>query len=97
MRFDKFTIKSQELIQNAQDLAGRHNNQQIEPEHLTGAMLDDKEGIGAAVVKKLGASLDGVVREIAGAIDKAPKVSHTGETYLSPRSKAVLDVALQRR
>ena len=34
MRFDKFTIKSQELIQNAQSLASEHNHQQIEPEHL---------------------------------------------------------------
>ncbi|MCP4694680.1 MAG: AAA family ATPase, partial [Desulfobacterales bacterium] len=93
MRFDKFTIKSQELIQNAQNLAGQHNNQQIEPEHLMAAMLDDTEGIGGAVVKKLGASLDGVVREMADAIDKLPKVSHAGDTYLSPRAKAVLDAA----
>ena len=34
MRFDKFTIKSQELIQEAQNLASRYGNQQIEPEHL---------------------------------------------------------------
>jgi len=33
MRFDKLTIKSQELIQNAQAMASQHNNQQIEPEH----------------------------------------------------------------
>ena len=44
MRFDKFTIKSQELIQNAQSLASRHGNQQIEPEHLMHCMLDEKEG-----------------------------------------------------
>ncbi|MBW2707053.1 MAG: hypothetical protein JRD84_12190, partial [Deltaproteobacteria bacterium] len=34
MRFDKFTIKSQELIQVAQSLASRYGHQQIEPEHL---------------------------------------------------------------
>ena len=39
MRFDKFTIKSQELIQNAQALASQNHNQQIEPEHLLAAML----------------------------------------------------------
>ena len=38
MRLDKFTIKSQELIQNAQALASRHQNQQLEPEHLLGAI-----------------------------------------------------------
>ncbi len=93
MRFDKFTIKSQELIQNAQTLAGRHGNQQIEPMHLMAAMLDDREGIGGAVVKKLGVSLDAVAREIAGAIEKLPKVSHTGDTYMSPGTKAVLDAS----
>ena len=45
MRFDKFTIKSQELIQNAQSLASSHNNQQIEPEHLMATMLSEPEGI----------------------------------------------------
>lgn len=45
MRFDKFTIKSQELIQNAHALASQHNNQQIEPEHLMSAMLAEEEGI----------------------------------------------------
>ena len=38
MRFDKFTIKSQELIQNAQELASQRHNQQIEPEHLLAAV-----------------------------------------------------------
>ena len=44
MRFDRFTIKSQELIQNAQALASGKNNQQIETEHLLAAMLEEKEG-----------------------------------------------------
>lgn len=45
MRFDKFTIKSQELIKNSQALAAQYNNQQIEPEHLLAAMLAEKEGV----------------------------------------------------
>jgi ATP-dependent Clp protease ATP-binding subunit ClpB len=43
MRFDRFTLKSQELIQNANTLASTHGNQQIEPEHLLAAMLEEKE------------------------------------------------------
>ena len=43
MRFDKFTIKSQELMHNAQSLAGQHHNQHIEPEHLLAAMLHEEE------------------------------------------------------
>jgi ATP-dependent Clp protease ATP-binding subunit ClpB len=51
MRFDKFTIKSQVLIQNSQNLAARHNNPQIEPEHLLGAMLTEAEGIVNSMLK----------------------------------------------
>ncbi|MDM8524073.1 ATP-dependent chaperone ClpB [Desulfococcaceae bacterium HSG8] len=93
MRFDKFTIKSQELLQNAQELASQRNNQQIEPEHLLGAMLSEKEGIAGAMLRKLGVSPGGVVRDVAMAVDKLPKVSGGLDTYLSARSKGVLDAA----
>ncbi|MFP4585647.1 MAG: Clp protease N-terminal domain-containing protein, partial [Desulfococcaceae bacterium] len=94
MRFDKFTIKSQELLQNAQSLASEHSNQQIEPEHLLGAMLAETEGIGRSMLRKLGVSPNAIVQEIAMAIDKLPKVSGaTGDAYLSRRGKAVLDAA----
>ncbi|MDM8552961.1 ATP-dependent chaperone ClpB [Desulfobacterales bacterium HSG2] len=93
MRFDKFTIKSQELIQNAQALAPQHQNQQIEPEHLLMVMLNEPEGIAGAMLHKLGVSPKGVIPEIALAIDKLPKVSGAGEVYISRRSKSVLDAA----
>jgi len=94
MRFDKFTIKSQELLQHAQSLASEHSNQQIEPEHLLGAMLAETEGIARSMLRKLGVSPNAVVQEIAMAIDKLPKVTGaTGDVYLSRRGKAVLDAA----
>ncbi len=95
MRFDKFTIKSQELIQNAQSLASQHNHQQIEPEHLLAAMLNEPEGIAGAMLRKLGASPAGIVRDATAALEKMPRVSSgaTAEVYISPRSKAVLEKA----
>jgi len=93
MRFDKFTIKSQELIQNAQSMASNNNNQQIEPEHLLSAMLNEREGIARSMLRKLGVSPEGVAQEIAMAIDKLPKVSGAGDVYISQRTKSVLDVA----
>lgn len=93
MRFDKFTIKSQELIQNAQSLAAQHNNQQIEPEHLLSAMLSEPEGIARTMFRKVGVSPEAVAHDIATAIDKLPKVSGTGEVYLSPRTKSVFEAA----
>ncbi len=93
MRFDKFTIKSQELIQNAQATASNLNNQQIEPEHLLGAMLHEKDGIARSMLRKLGVSPEGVYREAAQAIDRLPKVSGVADTYFSPRTKKIFDAA----
>ena len=92
MRFDRFTIKSQELIQNAQALASTHGNQQIEPVHLLASMLDEKEGVARSVFKRLGATGDSIATAAAKAIDRLPKVSG-GDVYLSSAAKAVLEAA----
>jgi ATP-dependent Clp protease ATP-binding subunit ClpB len=95
MRFDKFTIKSQELIQSAQALASQHNNQQIEPEHLLTAMLDESAGIAVAMLRKLGASPDQIAQEAKTAVDRLPKISGSAaaDVYISPRTKTVLEQA----
>ena len=71
MRFDKFTIKSQELIQNAQSSAAQHNHQQIEPEHLLAAMLNEPQGIASAMLRKLGVSPDDIAQELSKEIGRA--------------------------
>jgi ATP-dependent Clp protease ATP-binding subunit ClpB len=95
MRFDKFTIKSQELIQGAQALASQLGHQQIEPEHLLKVMLEPGEGIARSVLQKLGASPEGVLQEVSKALEKKPKLSGAGagEAYFSPTTKKVLDGA----
>jgi len=95
MRFDKFTIKSQELIQGAQALAGQLRHQQIEPEHLLKTMLEQREGIARSILQKLGASPEGVLQELSQALDKKPQLSGAGagEVYISPATKRVLDGA----
>ena len=98
MRFDKFTIKSQELIQNAQALAAQHHNQQIEPEHLLAAMLAENSGIAGAMLRKLGVPPEEIAQEVNAAVSKLPGVSGAGtdEVYISPRSKAVLEAAFSQ-
>jgi len=93
MRFDKFTIKSQELIQNAHNLASQHQHQQIEPEHFLLAMLNEPEGMARTMLRKLGVSPGGVAQELTVAIEKYPKVSGAAEVYISSRAKSVLDAA----
>jgi len=54
MRLDKFTLRGQEAIQSAIELAERNQNQQVEPEHLLSAMLDQPEGIVRPLLGKIG-------------------------------------------
>ncbi|MBW2179009.1 MAG: ATP-dependent chaperone ClpB [Deltaproteobacteria bacterium] len=93
MRFDKFTIKSQELIQASQSLASQQSHQQIEPEHLLSAMLSEQDGIAAAILNKLGVSPGIIGQELTGALNAIPKVSGGGDVYLSTRTKNILDKA----
>jgi ATP-dependent Clp protease ATP-binding subunit ClpB len=95
MRFDKFTIRSQELIQGAQALAGQLGHQQIDPEHLLEVMLEQPEGIARSILQKLGASPEGVLHEVTDVLQEKPRVSGAGmgEAYISPTTKKVLDGA----
>jgi ATP-dependent Clp protease ATP-binding subunit ClpB len=93
MRFDKFTIKSQELIQNAQTLAAGQQHQQIEPEHLLAAMLAEKESLTRAMLRKLGVSPEAINQQTLLALNRLPKVSGAAEVYLSQRTKTILERA----
>ncbi|MFO7497123.1 MAG: Clp protease N-terminal domain-containing protein, partial [Desulfobacterales bacterium] len=93
MRFDKFTVKSQQLIQDAQALASRNQNQQIEPEHLLAAMLAEKDGVARAILQKLGVSADAVARDATSVVEKLPKVSGGGDRYISQRTNSLLEAA----
>ena len=95
MRLDRFTIKSQEVVQKAQALAAERGNQQIEPEHLLAVMLGDREGIAVSMLRQLGASPERIAAETLRAIERLPRVGGAGmgEPYLSNRGKALLEAA----
>jgi len=97
MRFDKFTLKAQEAIQNSQEIASRKGHQQIEPEHLLYALLEQREGIIPPLLGKIGVKEDAILHEVNEALDQLPSVSGAGygSAYISPRSKGVLDQSLR--
>ena len=96
MRFDKFTIKSQELIENSNTLAVNNANQQIEPEHMLRAMLDDDTGITVSIFRKLGVSTDQLKNDVLALIDKLPRVSGGDKkAYISSVSNQILDKAFK--
>jgi ATP-dependent Clp protease ATP-binding subunit ClpB len=95
MRFDKFTLKSQELIRKAQELTSTLGNQQIETGHFLAVMLEEPEGITRSILRKLDASPDTIANEVRTVLDKTPKISGAGaqEAYLSQQAKGMLDKA----
>lgn len=95
MRFDKFTIKSQELIQEAHSRAARYKHQQIEPVHLLESMMDDPQGIVASVLKKIGVDGKTMIGDVKAALDRLPRVEGTGssDVHLSKKTAQLLDAA----
>ena len=95
MRFDKFTLKVQEALQDAQGLAGQFGHQALDLEHLLVSFLKQPEGIVSAILKKLGADPRQIEGEVRGALEKLPKVQGvSGQSYMTPRLNRALDAAL---
>ncbi|GAB4485123.1 MAG: ATP-dependent chaperone ClpB [Thermodesulfovibrionales bacterium] len=95
---DKFTMKSQEAIQESQRLAERKGHQQIDVEHLCRVLLDDEEGVAAQMLKRIGVNTGLLKNDIETAIDRLPKVvgpTPVGQIYISPRLKQALEQARQ--
>ena len=92
MRLDRFTLRGQEAIQAAIEAAERNQNQQVEPEHVLVAMLDQPEGVVRPVLGKLGANLPVVLNDVQAAIGRFPKVQG-GQQYFSPRLSQIFTAA----
>lgn len=92
-RFDRLTLKSQEAVQAAQDAASKRRNQQIEPEHLLLALLNQEDGVVLPVLKKLGADPNLVKKDIESALERLPKIEGLVQNYLSPRLAKVFEKA----
>jgi ATP-dependent Clp protease ATP-binding subunit ClpB len=92
MRLEKFTLRGQEAIQSAIEVAERNQNQQVEPEHVLFAMLEQPEGIVRPVLGKLGANVQVVLNDVQAAIGRFPHVQG-GQQYISPRLNQVFTAA----
>lgn len=98
MRMDKLTIKSQEAIQEAQRFAERKGNQEIQPEHLLWAILEDSEGIATQMLKRLGIDAGMLQKDLDGEVEKFPKVlgaTPVGQIYISQRLKEAIENAFK--
>lgn len=97
INFNKFTIKAQEAMQEAAEIAANYSNQQIEPQHLLAALIQNDESIAVSLIKKIGPNIDTIRIKVSGLIEKLPKVSNTTSSnqFLSNVLQKDLDDAVK--
>ena len=97
MDFEKYTERSRGFIQAAQTLALRQGHQQLTPEHLLKALLDDQEGLAANLIRAAGGDAKRALSGVDGALKKLPTVEGggAGQIYLTREMSRVLESAEQ--
>ena len=95
MNLNNLTIKSQEAIQRAQQLAMEHGNQQVEPGHLLKGVMEVDDNVTPFVIKKLGVNYDVLKSTTESIVKSYPKVSGGGSSgqYISRETNAVIQKA----
>ena len=94
MNMEKFTERSRGFIQAAQTIAMREGHQQVVPEHLLKALMDDDQGLASNLIQRAGGEAKRVTEAVDGAVGKLPKVSGgAGQVYVDQSLVRVLDEA----
>ena len=98
MRLDKLTLKAQEALQEAKNIADKYNHQQIDVEHLLLALVEQSEGIVVPILQKIGVDIDQLKLRLAAHLNSLPQVYGGGgieQIYLTPRLNKTLENAWQ--
>ena len=93
IRWDKFTLKSQEAVQAATQLAGENGNPEVLPLHLLASLVEDKDGIIVPVLEKVGVPTAQLRAKTQEALSKLPKVSGSAA---QPNPAAALNKVFER-
>lgn len=94
MDFNKFTIKSQEAIQKAQDIASSQGNQAIESIHILKGITEVDDNVLPFFAKQQNINQENMIRTIESIIVSLPKVSGAGQQYLSNDAKSLIQTSL---
>jgi ATP-dependent Clp protease ATP-binding subunit ClpB len=95
LRFEKMTVKAQEAVQGAQEVAARHENQQMEPIHLLAALVAQTDGVVPSLLTRLGARSEALSQEIEKEISRLPKVQGFGQQHMGRPLNDVLERAFK--
>jgi ATP-dependent Clp protease ATP-binding subunit ClpB len=92
LRFEKLTVKAQEALQDANEVAARHENQEITPLHLLAALVNQAEGVVPPLLARLGIRKEALNSEVQREIGQLPRVHGFSEQ----RMGRALNDALER-
>ena len=95
MNFDKFTQKSVECVQNAQNIALENGNQQITSLHLLLALANDHDGLIWQILKDINVNTQKFEQDLQNAISAIAKISPLDTAYLSNEANTILTFAQQ--
>src|SRR5216110_2539951 len=95
LRFEKMTVKAQEAVQSAQEVAARHENQQIEPVHLLAALVTQADGVVPPLLARLGIRSEGLAQEIEREIGRLPRVHGFAQQNMGRPLNDVLERAFK--
>src|SRR5260370_20682897 len=93
MKLDKFTVKAQEALQEAQAIAPKRDHQEILPEHLLAALLAQRDGLVAPLLQRVGAEPRLVQERVEQELRKVPQVQGGDAGHLAQRTLKMLDAA----
>ena len=93
IRFDKLTIKAQEALQSAQEIAQKLNQQEVDGEHLLSALIEQPDGLVRPLLEKLGINPDAELRRLDDELNRRSQVHGATEQHLSNSLRQVLDSA----
>lgn len=93
MKWDKYTVMSQGAFQLAQSKAEELGHQELKPEHLLWAFLNQEENIVNSVLAKIGVNSSKIIKDLEMALDKIPEVRGGGELYLSSSLRKIMNDA----
>ncbi|MEQ8179145.1 MAG: ATP-dependent chaperone ClpB [Amphiplicatus sp.] len=94
MQFENYTDRARGFIQSAQSIALRDRHQQFTPEHLLKALLDDREGLAANLIRAAGGKPEQALAGVETALGKLPKVEGgNGQIYMAPATARVFATA----
>jgi len=83
LRFDKMTVKAQEALQEAQEIAARHENQSVEPVHLLAALVEQQDGVVPPLIARLGIRPELITQDVEREMARLPKVQGFAQQNLS--------------